>query len=173
MSAIDKQHAQQWEGTIIDCNDAHLAAAEKAAQLQPRVHGRPFQKGQSGNPQGKPKGSRNKISELLVKSFRDDFAQHGADAIASVRERDPATYLAMVRQLVPREALAHLDHNYGEADGRNSDAMSDDDYCAFVERHYETVPAHVQARRHEALQMVQRGEAGTFREAMAMLGADV
>ena len=79
----------------------------------------------------------------------------------------------MVRQLVPRETLARIDHNYGEADGRNSDPMSDDDYCAFVERHFEAVPAHVQARRDAALQMVQRGEAGTFREAMALLGADV
>ena len=123
--------------------------------------------------QGKPKGSRNKASELLIKAFRDDFAQHGADTIASVRERDLATYLAMVRQLVPREALAHLDHNYGEADGRNSDAISDDDYCAFIERHYEAVPAYFKARRNAALQMAQRGEAGDVPRGDGDAGADV
>ncbi len=172
MSAIDKQQAQQWGATTTNADNGQLSSAVSNAQF-PRVIGRPFQQGNRANPKGRPKGSRNKISELLVKAFRDDFAQHGADAIASVRERDPATYLAMVRQLVPREALANVDASYGSSDGRNTDAMSDDEYCAFMDRHFETVPAHVQARREAALQMVQRGEAGSVREAMAMLGADV
>lgn len=54
---------------------------------------------------GRPKGSRNRLTELLMGAIVDDFAANGATAIARLREADPATYLRMITALVPRELI--------------------------------------------------------------------
>lgn len=54
---------------------------------------------------GRPKGSRNKLSEVLLSAVVDDFAAFGADALAQLRQKDPATYLRLVASLVPRELI--------------------------------------------------------------------
>lgn len=54
---------------------------------------------------GRPKGSRNKLSDVLLSVVVDDFAVHGAEAISQLRQKDPATYLRLVTSLVPRELI--------------------------------------------------------------------
>lgn len=65
--------------------------------------GNRFKPGQSGNPEGRPKGSRNKLGEAFVTALHDDFSEHGADAIAKVRATDPSTYMRVVASLLPKE----------------------------------------------------------------------
>lgn len=55
-----------------------------------------------GNP-GRPKGSRQRLTEKFITAIHDDFAQHGAKAIEDVRNDDPSTYLRVVASLVPKE----------------------------------------------------------------------
>lgn len=62
-----------------------------------------FKPGQSGNPAGKPKGTRHKLTEDFVKALADDFDQHGRDAIVAVRTDDPGKYLDIVAKLVPKD----------------------------------------------------------------------
>src|SRR4051812_40186238 len=62
-----------------------------------------FLTGNSGG--GRRKGSRNKLTEQFLDIIADDFAEHGAEAIAKVRTNDPATYLKIVGSLVPRELI--------------------------------------------------------------------
>jgi hypothetical protein len=62
-----------------------------------------FQTGNSGG--GRSKGSRNKITDLLMTTIVNDFAAHGADAIERLRQSDPASYLRIVTSLVPRELI--------------------------------------------------------------------
>lgn len=72
------------------------------SEEQPRVTGRPFQPGQSGNPAGRPKGSRNKLGEDFLRELAADFSENGKKAIAAVREKEPGVYLRVVASLLPK-----------------------------------------------------------------------
>jgi Family of unknown function (DUF5681) len=62
-----------------------------------------WQPGQSGNPAGRMRGSRNKLSEEVICALLRDFREHGQKAIAKVRRTQPAAYLKVLALLVPRE----------------------------------------------------------------------
>ena len=62
-----------------------------------------WQPGQSGNPAGRLRGSRNKLSEAVICALLRDFSKHGEKAIAKVRQTQPAAYLKILALLVPRE----------------------------------------------------------------------
>ncbi len=51
----------------------------------------PWMKGQSGNPEGRPKGSRDALTKEFIDNLAADFAEHGAAAIQKVRSVDPVT----------------------------------------------------------------------------------
>jgi len=71
---------------------------------------KPFKAGPewSGNAAGRPKGSRHKLTENFLQVLADDFEQHGTAAIVKVREEEPAKYLTVVAQLVPKETDVNL-----------------------------------------------------------------
>src|SRR5450759_3195305 len=66
----------------------------------------PFKPGESGNPDGRPKGARSKLSERFLAELLADFEVHGADAIVKTREADPAAYIRVIASLLPREIKA-------------------------------------------------------------------
>lgn len=61
-----------------------------------------FQPGQSGNPKGRPKGSKNKLSQAIVGELLQHFDEHGHEAVERVFETDPAAYLRVITSLVPK-----------------------------------------------------------------------
>jgi hypothetical protein len=62
-----------------------------------------WQPGESGNPSGRTRGSRNKLTEEVICALLRDFRQHGQKAVARVRQTQPAAYLKILALLVPRE----------------------------------------------------------------------
>lgn len=54
---------------------------------------------------GRPKGSRNKLTDVYLAAVNEDFALHGRSVLARIRESDPVTYLRFVSSLVPRELV--------------------------------------------------------------------
>ena len=66
----------------------------------------------SGKPPGRPRGSRNALSEAVICALLRDFRQHGQKAIAQVRLRQPAAYLKVLALLVPREHKVELSNAY-------------------------------------------------------------
>jgi Family of unknown function (DUF5681) len=82
-------------------------AADKTARKQ--LIGQPFPPGQSGNPKGRPKGARNRLSTQFLEALEADFNQFGIQAIALVRERKPETYVRLVADLLPKEANINVE----------------------------------------------------------------
>ena len=62
-----------------------------------------WQPGVPGNPAGRTRGSRNRLSEEVICALLRDFRQHGQKAVARVRQTQPAAYLKILALLVPRE----------------------------------------------------------------------
>ncbi len=63
---------------------------------------KPFQKGWAGGP-GRPKGSRNKLSEKFLTDLCAAWEEHGMEAITKVVENQPGVFLKVVASLVPKE----------------------------------------------------------------------
>lgn len=78
----------------------------------PEKHGghEPWKPGQSGNPAGRPKGSRNKLGEEFIRALYEDFTAHGIDVIRTVREEKPDVYLKVVASLMPVEINGEVLH---------------------------------------------------------------
>lgn len=89
-----------------------------------------IKKGQTLNPGGKPVGARNLLSRALIEALRNDFDEHGVQAICEVRENDPATYLRVIASIVPKEMTI----NEGDtAIERILDTIADEEIATFVE----------------------------------------
>jgi len=73
-----------------------------AAKTTDQQRGRPFQKGQSGNPKGRPVGSRHKVSiliETLIEARAEDVAQ--AALQAAIDGGDATLLKALLDRLAP------------------------------------------------------------------------
>jgi hypothetical protein len=73
------------------------------------MRGKPFPKGVSGNPKGRPIGSRQRLSEAFISALADDFIERGAAVIRKVAETKPEVYLRIVADLLPKEQAVKMD----------------------------------------------------------------
>lgn len=64
--------------------------------------------GQSGNPNGRPKGARAKLAENFCDALLADFADNGVAAIQVMRAEKPNEYAKMIASIMPKEVDANL-----------------------------------------------------------------
>jgi hypothetical protein len=81
----------------------------------------PFPPGNSGG-LGRPRGSRNKLSESFLDALYLDFKNNGTAAIIAARAESPLGYVRMIASLMPQKL--ELDRPL---------ALSDDDLLQIVQ----------------------------------------
>jgi len=62
-----------------------------------------FKPNQSGNPKGRPKGARSKLSETFLKELLKNFNTNGPEAIEIMRVEKPSEYVRVIASLVPKD----------------------------------------------------------------------
>mgnify|MGYP003378936950 CR=1 FL=1 len=63
----------------------------------------PYQKGQSGNPAGRPMHSRQKLTEKFIDDLSKFYEVEGASLIKRVADEQPAMLLQVVARLMPKD----------------------------------------------------------------------
>ena len=63
----------------------------------------------SPNPKGRPKGSRNAVSEAFLKDLYHLWDKRGMQILEHVAANDPAKLLAAVVQVLPKDFQVHVD----------------------------------------------------------------
>jgi uncharacterized protein DUF5681 len=95
-----------------------MSATDLAADKQRLAH--LFKPGQSGNPAGRPKGSRSKLSENFLADLHDCWERRGAEALETC---SPEVLIKTIASLLPRDLRIDVTHNVAEFAGKFRSAL--------------------------------------------------
>ena len=82
--------------------------AKKAPSRANHLQGHEVQPGQVLNPHGRPKGSRNRLSEKFLESLEQLWEERGREILDRAVEESPATLIAAITKLIPKEATLSI-----------------------------------------------------------------
>jgi hypothetical protein len=63
----------------------------------------PWKPGQSGNAKGRPRGSRNKLTEEFISDLCESWKTYGKSALMTAAMTAPLEYVRVVASLMPRD----------------------------------------------------------------------
>ena len=68
-----------------------------------QVNGRLWQPGQSGNPNGRPAGSRTVFSQAFLRDLADVWSEEGRETMVKTARTNPAVFFATCARLIPND----------------------------------------------------------------------
>jgi len=74
-----------------------------------------FRPGKSGNPAGRPLGSKDAITKAFLDAATADFEEHGKDALVAAREKNPNEYCRMIASILPKDQNVNVKDEVGAA----------------------------------------------------------
>jgi hypothetical protein len=84
-------------------DQAGTDAPENSVGQIHRPRGRPFEPGRSGNPNGRPKGSRNRMTRAVEDLINDQAEELAAKAIEKARAGDSSMLRILLSRIVPAQ----------------------------------------------------------------------
>jgi Family of unknown function (DUF5681) len=104
-------------GSMLPCYDVAMSETEVTGDKQRPAY--QFQPGRSGNPAGRPRGARNKLSENFLADLASCWEERGAEALRRCAEEQPEVLIKVIASLMPREATLDVNidilHEVGDA----------------------------------------------------------
>ena len=85
-----------------DCVGSVLAAKTT------RNIGHKWKPGESGNPSGRPLGSKQKIAEAIIRDISTAWQTHGATVLDRMATEEPAKFAQLAAGLIPRDLSVTL-----------------------------------------------------------------
>jgi hypothetical protein len=71
-----------------------------------------WQKGQSGNPNGKRTGTRDRINEAFLRDLEEFWRESGPAAIKAAAESNPAALIGAMVKLLPKDVNVEVKHSF-------------------------------------------------------------
>ena len=70
-----------------------------------------FKPGQSGNPKGRPIGSRNKLGQDFINDAHQLWQEGGIAALRRMRDEEPSKFCVMIAGLIPHQLKLEVEHS--------------------------------------------------------------
>jgi hypothetical protein len=78
-------------------------------KLQEKQGPHRWQRGESGNPAGRPLGGRQRLSEQLLSDIAETWSEHGRAVLTRLVAEDPAKFASLAFAILPRDVLVKVE----------------------------------------------------------------